>query len=112
MNESEEESHRSVHRGEVSRRNCNDLPPLTLLASSDWVFLLNLKDAHLFWLPEISTSSPFTLLKRYKKNVPQQENVAFKWAGVNSWKRIKILTNENKTKPKQFTYFKCEFNLK
>ena len=33
------ESHRLVHGGEVSRRSCNNLPPLTLLASSDWVFI-------------------------------------------------------------------------
>lgn len=33
------ETHRSVHRGEVSSRSCNNLPPLTLLASSDWDFI-------------------------------------------------------------------------
>lgn len=39
MNARQGETHRSVHRGEVSSRSCNNLPPLTLLASSDWDFI-------------------------------------------------------------------------
>lgn len=73
MNACQGESHRLVHRGEVSRRSCNNLPPLTLLASSDWDFIKS--QAHAI-VPARKTYLKASVSLKHDKESAQQNNSA------------------------------------